>query len=177
MLKKNNIVVLSKKLKLYKIKFIDKTKIIKVYGPLGSLEKDISFLNNLNNFYFINKNYLKSFLSILNKMIIGVTYGWFFILEIFGRGLSFNLFFKDNINYLKIKLGYSHFVIFKISKSIFIKRTKKPQKLLLYSLNYWDLSKLVFQIRNFKKDNSYKIQGIKFFNEETKLKAGKEKQF
>jgi len=81
-------------------------------GPLGFIEKEYK-LKNLkilsSNIILIKKNFYFTFLKELEKLIIGISYGWYFDLAIFGRGFNFRLFSKNNKKYLKIKIGYSYF--------------------------------------------------------------------
>ena len=169
------------------IKFINYK--IQVIGPLGILEKLI-IKNNNNKIYYllllINKKYqnnliiseklLKSLFDILNKLIIGVNYGWYFLFNITGRGFTFKLKKKNNLFFLKLKIGYSHYIYYNINKKIMIKISKKKNKLFFFSLHYWLLTKMVYQLRNLRSKHIYKIQGIQFFDEKIVVKPGKKKQ-
>jgi ribosomal protein L6P/L9E len=148
-------------------------------GPLGFIEKEYK-LKNLkilsSNIILIKKNFYFTFLKELEKLIIGISYGWYFDLAIFGRGFNFRLFSKNNKKYLKIKIGYSHFVYYELPKTIFIIVSKKKNRLILFSLNFFELSKIALQIRKIRSKHTYKIQGIKYFDENIIIKPGKQKQ-
>ena len=148
-------------------------------GPLGYLEKVYS-INNLkfikNNILLIKNKFYLTFLKELEKLIVGVSYGWYFDLAIFGRGFTFRLFTQNDKKYLKIKIGYSHFVFYELPKTIYVIISKKKNRLILFGLNFWDLSKIALEIRNIRSKHTYKIQGIKFFDENIVIKPGKQKQ-
>jgi ribosomal protein L6P/L9E len=112
----------------------------------------------------------------LFKLLAGVLNGWFFSFNIFGRGFSFRLKNKNNELFLKLKIGYSHFVYFKLNKEILVKISKKRNKLFLFSLNFWLLYNVAYKLRNLRSLHIYKIQGILFNNEKITLKPGKKKQ-
>lgn len=158
--------------------FFENNKVI-LKGPLGYLEKSYS-LKNLkiinNNILLIKKNFYLTSLKELEKLIVGVSYGWYFDLAIFGRGFTFRLFTQNDKKYLKIKIGYSHFVFYELPKTIYVIISKKKNRLILFGLNFWDLSKIALEIRNIRSKHTYKIQGIKFFDENIVIKPGKQKQ-
>lgn len=135
-----------------------------------------TFTQYLSNSFIISNLFINSFLMDIVKLLFGVNYGWFFSFNIAGRGFSFRLKKKTNLVSLKIKIGYSHFVFIPVDKQILVKIAKKRNKLILFSLNFWILSKLVWQLRNLRSKHTYKIQGIFFFNEKIKVKPGKKKQ-
>lgn len=148
-------------------------------GPLGKLEK-IFNLDNLrlidNKNILINKIYLKTFLSEIDKLFIGITYGWYFILYIFGRGFNFRVIKYNKLNYLRIKIGYSHFIYYLLPHNLYLKINKKKNKLIFFGLNYIEVSKLVYELRFIRSSHTYKIQGIKFMEEECQIKSGKQRQ-
>lgn len=157
---------------------------VKLFGNLGSIEKcfnstsNISYFNYdyLNNVVVLSNIFLKSFLNFLLKMIIGVIFGWFFFFNIFGRGFSFRLKKKFNILFLRLKVGYSHIVYYKIPNNIFVKINKKRNRLFIFSLDFWLVSKVAHQLRNLRSKHTYKKQGIVFFKEKIIVKPGKKKQ-
>jgi ribosomal protein L6P/L9E len=57
-----------------------------------------------------------------------------------------------------------------------IKISKKKNKLFLFSLDFWLLTKVINQLRNLRSKHTYKIQGIYFFDEKIIVKPGKKKQ-
>lgn len=151
-----------------------------IKGPLGMLERDYSTNNNIkilnNNTLLIKKKFYNTFLKELEKLVVGVSYGWYFDLLIFGRGFNFRLIKKDNKNYLRIKIGYSHFVYYELPKSIYVVTSRKKNRIILFSLNFWEVSKVALQVRSIRSKHTYKIQGIKFNEENLIIKPGKQKQ-
>ncbi len=168
---------------------------IKIIGVLGVLEHQFNYFmcnvnSKINKFYYINpifstfyKNcfiishmYFNIFFSDLFKLILGTNYGWFFSFNITGRGFSFRLKKRFNQIFLKIKVGYSHFVYFPINYQLLVKIAKKRNKLIIFSLNFWLISTIVWQLRHLRSKHTYKIQGISFLNEKIIVKPGKKKQ-
>lgn len=172
-----------KVLKKYLVKYITikiNNNIIFVKGPLGLIKKQ--FLNKRNKYYYsinyshliIRKSFLLPFLKDLNKLIIGVLFGWFLVLTIKGRGFNFRIKKIKNKTFLKFKIGYSHYVYYLINDNYWIKISKKKTKLFIFGLDFWKLMKLGYQIRNLRSKHIYKIQGISFLNEEIIVKPGKQ---
>ena len=159
------------------IKFCNKC--IYIHGPLGFLLKKIIFNNN-NNFYTFNNLYLiinnklfSLFLKDLNKLIIGVIFGWYLVLNIAGRGFNFKIKKQKDSFFLKLKIGYSHYIYYQLPYDFWVKTSKKKTKLFIFNLNFWKLMKLGYQIRNLRSKHTYKIQGISFYNESIIIKPGK----
>ena len=174
---------------------------ITIKGPLGILQKKIiknsiwinwnlnsnlglkfnilwfnlSYLN-LYNVIIISNKYFNIFFKDLEKLIIGVIYGWYISFSIFGRGFSFKVIKRNNKYFLKLKIGYSHFVFYELPASIWVKISKKKNKLFIFSLDFWNLKKVALQIRALRSKHVYKVQGITYFGEVIKLKPGKQKQ-
>ena len=154
---------------------LEKKYLIKNYLLL--LQKNVNELNNVTIISLIlRKDLYKSFLKDFEKIILGVTIGWGTSLDITGRGFNFKIEERNNNKYLRIKIGYSHFVYYKIPSNILIKLSKKKTKLLIYGLDYWIVWKLALQLRSLRSLHTYKVQGISFSNEKIILKPGKQKQ-
>lgn len=161
-------------------------------GVLGQVErkypvKNYYFLKNSNinknninlNILslIINKNNYKSFIKDFEKLLLGVTIGWGTSLNIIGRGFNFKIEKKLNDkNFLRIKIGYSHFIFYEIPSNIYIQLSKKKTKLIIYGLDYWLVWKVARQLRALRSLHTYKLQGILFHNENIVLKPGKQKQ-
>jgi len=163
--------------------------IINIKGPMGFLsqyinpsictiiEKDqILFKNN-----FLKEKKCKSlhglYRSLVNNMIIGVTKGFKKELELVGIGYKVDLEKKDNL--LKLHLGYSHAIFFKLPSEILIKLTVNKEKNHVVSLQSIDkqlLGQVVSKIRFLRKVDPYKGRGVKFVGEKIIKKSGKEKQ-
>lgn len=159
---------------------------IRAEGPLGVIEK--RFLFKYNKIYFVwnNKNFknliivsnkfLKFLLFEITRLLAGVYHGWYIGFNITGRGFTFRIKKYNNNYYLKIKIGYSHFIYYLTKKNLWINISKKKNKLFLYSLDFWYISKIANQIRNLRSKHTYKLQGISFFDEHIVVKQGKQKQ-
>jgi len=172
-----------------------------VVGPLGVIQKNLinnlfwinwnckkslglSFqilwnslnLKNINYSFIISKKYVNIFLKDFEKLIIGVLYGWYISFNIFGRGFSFRLIKRNCRNYLKLKIGYSHFVYYELPSMVWIKISKKKNKLFVFCLDFWILQRIAIQIRALRSKHVYKVQGITYLGEVIKVKPGKQKQ-
>lgn len=91
------------------------------------------------------------------------------------NGIGFKFFElkkASDRNFLKLKIGYSHFVFYKIPKKIEI-YFLKPTYIILSSNYYQLLTDTVINIRKFKLKEPYKGKGIFYENELIKLKQTK----
>jgi len=113
--------------------------------------------NNLQNYYFINK-IIPYNLFQYKKVILLL-------------GLGYQL--KRTKNYLQIKLGYSHSILFYFNRKIILTLEKKNKKLTLISNDLQMLNRILFYLKNLRKMNYYKTKGFYFFKEKIKLKIGK----
>ena len=109
---------------------------------------NILFNNNFYNSLLISKKYLKIFFNDINKLIVGVSYGWFIGFNVFGRGFSFRLVQRGLKKYLKLKIGYSHFVFYVLPANVWIKVSKKKNNTLQ--------ARSCFQSKKLKKGRSLK---------------------
>jgi large subunit ribosomal protein L6 len=90
------------------------------------------------------------------------------------KGLGYKVKLENNI--LNFKLGYSHNILYPIPEGISINILPKKLKALKIVGSDCQLVKEVsIRIKNFKKPNSYKVQGIFFYKEKKKLKDSKKK--
>lgn len=131
---------------------------------------------HLQSSFILKKTTINVFIKDIEKLIIGVLYGWFISFNIYGRGFSFRLIKRYNKSFLKLKIGYSHFVYYQLSNMFWVKVSKKKNKLFIFCLDFWQLQKLANQIRALRSKHTYKIQGILYTNEVIKVKPGKQKQ-
>jgi len=93
-------------------------------------------------------------------------------LKFVGVGYRAECLNLHNNTVLKLKLGYSHLIFFKIDKNIKIKCIKSKDLLMLGdSLHYTNL--IAAKIRSYKIPEPYKGKGILYDNESIKLKEGK----
>jgi large subunit ribosomal protein L6 len=89
-------------------------------------------------------------------------------------GVGYRAFDVDNFKnkLLLFKLGYSHFLYFKISSTVKI-FCLKMTKLFIYGNSYKNVTKIASLIRSYKKPESYKGKGILYETEKIILKEGK----
>lgn len=89
-------------------------------------------------------------------------------------GVGYRAFNVENFEkrLLLFKLGYSHFLYFKISKKLKI-FCLKMTKLFIYGNSYQYLTQIASLIRSYKKPEPYKNKGILYETEKIVLKEGK----
>lgn len=89
-------------------------------------------------------------------------------------GVGYRVFDINNFdnNMLLFKLGYSHFLYFKITKNIKTFNFKGI-KLFFFSQHYQNLTQMVSLVRSFKIPEPYKGKGILYENEKVQLKKPK----
>lgn len=148
---KLNVQILINKLK--KTIYISQTLFSKVVNKQKELAT--SFQGTITA--LVKQNILELFTVFYQKLkFIGVGY----------RVFNLNNF-KNQI--LLFKVGYSHFLYFKIIQNITVFNSKTI-KLFLFGKNYQNLRRMLFLIRSFKKPEPYKGKGIRYNNEKILLK-------
>ena len=162
--------------------FINKNGIIKFNTNFYNLQilNNILYLNlfkyknNIKlNLYFINVyyylsqnkskmllNYYKNYLVTLYNSLYYLTYNYNFTIILKGVGYKF---IEDN-NFIKIRIGYSHFVEYKKDLDVFFV-IKNSTTLTLYSNNKFITKKILSYLKLYKKSNLYKGTGI-FYEDE-----------
>lgn len=138
--------------------------------------------NFLYNCYFLphkiylnckKKMYYSTLLTLFNNLLndLLIIHKKFLII----KGLFFKISKLKN-SYLQFELGYSHTIILKIPNNIKIYLLNKKQtKFVLLSNNKQMLFNFIKFIKNIKKINAYKKQGIYLKKEHIILKTGKKK--
>ena len=105
--------------------------------------------------------------QIVNNMIIGVTDGFKKELEIIGVGYQASM----QGNRLKLQLGFSHDIFFDLPDGVIVKADRTfitvegDDKQLVGSV--------AAKIRSFRKPEPYKGKGVRYKNENIKIKQGK----
>lgn len=154
------------------IKLEKEKKLVIFNGNIGKIEK---IFNGNDIFFFYNKLFINSLTSyrIFFKNIInfinGVTNGYYIEMNFIGLGYRF-LKLK---NFLLLKLGYSHYVKYTIPKNIIIVGYKR--RLIIYSINLYEINIFVNKLKLFKKPDIYKGKGIQLQGEIINYKIGKKK--
>jgi len=89
-------------------------------------------------------------------------------------GVGYRAFSVDDFEkkLLLFKLGYSHFLYFKISTKLKI-FCLKMTKLFIYGNSYQNVTQIASLIRSYKKPEPYKSKGILYETEKIILKEGK----
>jgi large subunit ribosomal protein L6 len=135
--------------------------------------KNLLYIENKNNEKKFN--ILKYFLNSLYLYSKGFNQGFFIKLRIVGLGFKIRrVFFKNKTRFLKISLGYSHNIFYKLPKTvnIFIKK----RNFFLQAFDFNLLMSLHKRLQILRMPNSYKEKGILLYNENLKLKSGKQQQ-
>ena len=105
--------------------------------------------------------------TLINNMVVGVSTGFSKQLEITGVGYRVAAQGQD----LKLNLGFSHDVIFKIPAGI---QTKLEQNVITISgIDKQQVGQIAADIRKLKKPEPYKGKGIKYVGERIIRKSGK----
>jgi len=155
------------------LRFLNENLIINGFLINQKLKLKNKSLFELNkNKLIIKKQYIKTFLSNLNKLIDGVSLGFKIILNLKGKGLRIQIKNKNN---LYLKLGYSHKIFLKIPQNIWIKISDRRRNILIYSFNYVLLKNLIVKLKTYYPLSLYKIRGFHNDNELLKIKKGKSK--
>lgn len=90
------------------------------------------------------------------------------------HGIGYRTFFTESFTdkLLNLKLGYSHFIYFRIPKNITITCPTRT-KLCIFGNSYHDVSHISALIRSNKSPDPYKGKGIRYVDETVLLKEGK----
>jgi len=161
------------------VEVVTKDGKILVKGPKGQLERD------LNSRVTINiaageatvtvshpedkkeKSLWGTYAAHLKNMIKGVAEGFKKSLEINGVGYRVAMQGKD----LKLEVGYSHSVIYKIPEGV--QASVEKNLITLESINKELLGQVTAEVRAIRKPEPYKGKGIKYVEETIRRKAGK----
>lgn len=156
-----------------------KDGIVKVKGPKGELARKLAKLvfvtvadgavtvDVKNKEEKFEKSLWGTFASHIRNMIKGVTEGYQKQLEVNGVGYKVAMQGAD----LKLELGFSHSVIYKMPKEV--KATVEKNLITLNSIDKELLGQTAAEIRLLKKPEPYKGKGIKYLEEVIRRKAGK----
>lgn len=139
-----------------------KNNILFIKGSKGVISLNITFIKKKNYFLFFR---------LFQKAIIGVSLS--FVVQLLFKGIGFRVE-SLNKNFIKLKLGFSHFINIKIPKNIIVFSPKKTL-LVLKSSNEQYLKEFCQKIIDFKYPDSFKGKGILYKNQIIFLKEGKKK--
>ncbi len=105
-------------------------------------------------------NYYKNYLITLYNNLYYLNYNYNFTIILKGVGYKF----VDDNNFIKIRIGYSHFIEYKKDFDIYFV-IKNPTTLTLYSNNKFLSKKILSNLKLYKKPNLYKGTGV-FYEDE-----------
>lgn len=160
-----------------------KDNVITVKGPKGELRQYVNpviSVNLDNNEITLTRStddkqeraYHGLYRSLINNMIIGVSFGYKKELELVGVGYRAS----NNGNIIDLSLGYTHNIFIQLPPEIKVEtkseRNKNPL-IILESCDKQLLGQVCSKIRSFRKPEPYKGKGIKFVGEIIRRKSGK----
>ena len=164
-----------------KVNIETKNNVIQVKGPKGELNVDLPEGINTNiddGSISVTRNsedkqtraYHGLVRSLLLNSIIGVSEGFSKTLEIVGTGYKAEMAGSDG---LKLTLGYSHPIDFKLPKGIDAKVEERGTLLTLEGIDKQIVGETAAKIRELRKPDAYKGKGVRYRGEELRLKPGK----
>ena len=152
--------------------------LISVVGPKGALNQPM--FDNINiaqdgdqlvvsriNDERVNRSKHGLMRTLVSNMIVGVTDGFSKQLEV--NGVGYRVAMAGNS--LKLNLGYSHDIMYKIPEEI---KISVDQNIITVSgISKQQVGQTAAEIREFKKPEPYKGKGIKYVGEHIIRKSGK----
>ena len=108
--------------------------------------------------------------SMLSNMVQGVTEGFTRALEIVGVGYRAEL---SGSNVLRLNLGYSNPVDFKLPQGITAQVEERGTRIILNGIDKELVGQTAAKIKVLRLPDSYKGKGIRYLGENLKLKPGK----
>jgi len=167
--------------------FLTNRNVITFLGPLGIksiklynkivvknekqqiLVTSLAFSQQLSVKKKLIKRFQKTYVTLLKQKINEVTGKMKKRLNLVGIGYRAIILEKK---YLHLKLGFSHFVFFKIPNNLKI-MCPRPTKILISGNHQQEINNIAFLIKSYKIPDSYKGKGILHDNEKIILKEGK----
>lgn len=154
--------------------------IVKFEGPLGKAdfykneEIGVNILKNEISLYRKKKSKNVNSLwglhrALIKNIVEGITIGYKKKLII--KGVGYKVYLKKN--FLLIKMGYSHDIVYYIPKEVKVKCVGNEIDVVSHDKRI--LGQVCHEIKNIRKIDVYKGKGIKLSNEKIILKQGKKK--
>lgn len=156
------------------------TPLNKEHNPLCSNLRIKVLLNTINindKLLFlkeINNTKINSILHLLKNALKGSEQFFFANLNIKGLGFRIRCFSKNEMCFLRLELGFSHFILYPLPSSLFFLKGKK--RIIFYTNDLDLLSRVVTQLVSLRKANPYKEKGLLITNKVYKKKSGKQQQ-
>lgn len=132
------------------------------YNVLSNNSKNLTNFSVMLRLQFLYELYGFSFFKLkraISRMILGIIRGYCIILDIIGLGFSVTM----SGQLLRMNIGYNHSIFYLVSDLVLIRAKRKI--LYCFSFSLFDLKKIIVDIKNFRRLNSYKLKGIKEKNE------------
>jgi len=170
--------------------YLEQNRILFLKGPLGHRIINLKLklkTNKKKGFMFVTdqffhnvsindkknlKAYQGTYTSLIKKKIFELLKPNFKKLKLVGVGYKVLLEKKNALTLLKLSLGFSHDIYFKLPNDIQI-TCYKNNKLIILGNNFKKVSLIASIIRSYKIPEVYKGKGILYENEQIKLKEGK----
>jgi len=118
------------------------------------------------------KSYQGTYIALIKKKILEILKPNFKKLKLVGVGYKVFLLKKKQLTLLRLSLGFSHNIYFKVPDDIKI-ICYKNNKVLILGNDYQKVTLVASKLRSYKIPEIYKGKGILYENEELKLKEGK----
>jgi large subunit ribosomal protein L6 len=109
---------------------------------------------------------------LLKQMLLDISNFFCKKLNLIGVGYRVSTLKKTNTDLLHFKLGYSHFIYFKVPKNLKI-FCLKSNKLFVVGCSYLFTTQIAALLRSYKVPEPYKGKGIVYATEKIVLKEGK----
>ena len=162
---------------------VDKSNVVSVKGPKGSLSQQIDADLTLKHEEGVvvlerptdqkrHRSVHGLYRSLLSNMVTGVSQGFLRELELYGVGYRANA----TGNLLELSLGYSHPIYFYIPDEIKLTVTSEkgqPPTIKLEGSDNQLMGQVAAKIRSFRKPEPYKGKGVRYKGEIIRRKAGK----
>lgn len=134
------------------------------YFSLIYINYFFKFLMSYNIIYFYKYNLYKFFNSL-------------FFVEFLLDGLYYRVKYYKNYNILGFILGYNHYILYRLPKTVFACVHMKKRRFFLYGFNLVQLGIVSSELTNLKYPNLFKGKGVKvvFLNYRKKILVKKQK--
>jgi len=143
-------------------------EIIKDTTPLTSEQtSEIQAVNK--RLFFGRKADAKTFMANFRNAVHGVQNGYYIRLVL--KGVGYRSWVIDNGLYLD--LGYNHLLVYRIPPNIVVR--SKRGRILIFGCSKQVVGNVAGDIRSLRKPDPYKGKGVLFYNQEVKLKTGKQR--
>lgn len=119
-----------------------------------------------------SKSFCGFFLAQLRLVLLELSVKRFMALKLFGVGFRVHILNKGVNNILQFKLGFSHFIFYKIPEDVSVFLLKNI-KIFLSNPCLNKVTRISAFVRSFKLPDPYKGKGILYSNEVVLLKKGK----